>query len=128
MISGCEVKRLGDLPFGFIYGTCGTFTINDDPIVLLCFSWGFNNKCVSLKRKNDVPLASIDNFEFDDEFDLDTIEIPDSKYDHDDTKMANYQGFPLILGGWDNVALEMLATIELPMHWKQGPNYPYGDS
>ena len=46
--------------------------------------------------------------------------------------MANYQGFPLILGGWSaangrNNKLEMLNTIENPPIWVEGIDYPYSE-
>ena len=80
------------------------------------------------KTKNDAELNTINSFEFDDQFELDTIEIPDSKYDHEDAKMANYQGFPLIVGGWEHVKLEMLVTVESSFEWIEGPDYPYGET
>ena len=119
------MRRLGDLPFDFEYGTCGTFMINDEPIILLCFYGNNRRRCRSLKRKNDAALNTIISFALDDEFDLYSIEIPDSKYDHGRTKMANYQGFPLILGG-SNVKLEMLVTVESRYEWIDGLDYPYG--
>ena len=112
------MRRLGDLPFDFANGACGTVMINDEPIILLCFS-GNRKRCRSLKRKNNDALNTIISF--------DTIDIPDSKYDHPRTKMANYQGFPLIVGGfWSNVKLEMLVTVGSRYEWIDGPDYPYG--
>ena len=98
---------------------------NDEPMILLCFDVNDEKKCRSLKRKNGAALNTINSFEFDDEFDLDAIEIPNSKYDHYATKMANYQGFPLIEGGF-NVKLEMLVAVESSFEWIEGPDYPYG--
>ena len=127
------MRRLGDLPFDFDDGSCGTFMINDQPTVLLCFNYDFDDtnddngkKCRSLIRKNDVGLRNINDFSFEDEFDLDKIDIPDSKYDHYDTKMANYQGYPLILGGY-NKKLEMLITTEFPLQWIEQTDYPFFD-
>ena len=121
------MRRLGDLPFAFDYGTCGTFMINAQPTILLCF---YNNnwrRCRSLIRKNDIALRD-NNFSFDNEFDLDTINIPASKYAHGNTKMANYKGYPLILGGWENVKLEMLVTTGPPIQWNKQTDYPiYAD-
>ena len=123
------MKRLGDLPFDFRRGTCGTFMINDAPTILLCFPNAEEKRCRSLIRKNDLALNNINNFEFYDEFALDTIEIPDTKYDHEDTKIANYQGFPLILGGGRNHAkLEIMVTLEFLSEWKERSDYPYGSS
>ena len=119
------MRRIGELPFDFVWGTCGTFTINDEPMILLCFYWNNWKRCRSLKRKNDAELNTIKSFEFDDEFDLDSIDIPDSKYDHFGTKMANYQGFPLIVGDVDHVKLEMLVNVESSFEWKEGSDYPY---
>ena len=99
----------------------------DDPIILLCFYAGDSRRCRSLKRKNDAALNTINSFVFDNEFVLDTIEIPDSTYDHQLAKMANYQGFPLIVGGWYHLKLEMLVTEESNFEWIEGPDYPYGE-
>ena len=119
------MRRIGDLPFDFDRGTCGTFMINEEPIILLCFDDNDRKRCRSLKRKNGAALNTIISFEFDDEFDLDAIDIPYSEYDHYGTKMANYQGFPLIVGG-SNVKLEMLVTVGSSFEWIEGPDYPYG--
>ena len=122
------MRRLGDLPFDFIDGTCGTFMINDQPTILLCFDFYDKRGCRSLIRKNEIALENINNFSFDDEFDLDRINIPDSKYDHGWTKMANYQGYPLILGGNFNAKLEMLVTAKYSMEWNEQTDYPYTDT
>ena len=119
------MRRLGDLPFDFEYGTCGTFMINDQPTILLCFELDNRRGCRSLIRKNDVGLRNINNFSFEAEFDLDKIDIPDSKYNHDYAKMANYQSYPLILGGWVNAKLEMLVTTEFPLQWIEQTDYPF---
>ena len=99
--------------------------INDQPTVLLCFDRDNTKKCRSLIRKNDGELTNINNFSFDDEFDVDKIIIPDSKYDHRDTKMANYQGYPLILGDWYHAKLEMLVTTESSIHWNEQTDFPF---
>ena len=78
-------------------------------------------------RKNDVELRNINNFSFDDEFDVDTVIIPDSNHEHQDTQMANYQGFPLILGGTYNAKLEMLVTSDFPVQWNEQTDYPFAD-
>ena len=121
------MRRLGDLPFDFGGGTGGTFMINNQPTILLCFDWDNKSGCRSLIRKNETPLRNINNFIFDAEFDLDPINIPNSKYDHRFTKMANYQGYPLILGETSNVKLEMLVTTELPIQWNEQIDYQYAD-
>ena len=120
------MRRLGDLPFDFSIGTCETFMINDQPTILLCFDENESSRCRSLIRKNEVELRNIRNFTFDGQFDLDTVHIPNSKYEHWRTKMANYQGHPLILGGY-NKKLEMLATTEVPIRWNEQTDYPYAD-
>ena len=102
--------------------------INDQPTILLCFDRIDQRRCRSLIRKNDIALRNIKNFSFDDEFDLDTVIIPDSNYSHAYTKMANYQGYPLILGGWYNVKLEMLVTTEFPIQWNEQTDYPFAEA
>ena len=119
------MRRLGDLPFDFDDGACGTFMINDQPTILLCFHTRNAKRCRSLIRKNDGGLTIIDNFSFEDEFDLDKIDISDSKYEHYDTQIANYQGYPLMLGGWYHSKLEMLVTTEFPLQWIEQTDYPF---
>ena len=125
MVSDYTVKRIGYLPFDFVYGTCGTFMIDSLPIILLCFDFYERKKCRSLSRKNDGALSDIEDFAFDSEFQIDRIVIPDSTHDHYQATMANYQGFPLILGGLRNDKLEMLNTIENTPSWVEGTDYPY---
>ena len=94
--------------------------------ILLCFSESdARRRCRSLTRNNDKPLSSITDFEFDKEFD--TNDIPDSTHDHWMASLANYQGFPLIVGGTNNNQLEMLETTKNPFEWVkyEGTNYPY---
>ena len=78
-----------------------------------------------MTRKNDGPLSSITDFEFDIVFEIN--DIPDSTHDHWMASLANYQGFPLILGGTNNNKLEMLDTTKNPLEWVQheGTDYPY---
>ena len=94
--------------------------------ILLCFSETDERRsCRSLRRKNDGLLSGITDFEFDNQFD--TSDIPDSTYDHRMASLANYQGFPLVMGGVDNVKLEMLDTTTDPSEWVEyeGTDYPY---
>ena len=94
--------------------------------ILLCFSESDERRrCRSLRRKNDGPLSSISDFEFDNEFYTDAI--PDSTYDHWMASLASYQGFPLILGATNNNKLEMLDTTKDPSQWieYEGTDYPY---
>ena len=122
------MKRLGDLPFDFDLGTCGTFIINSLPTILLCFEWNDVRKCRLLTRRNDGALNDIKDFAFDSEFQLDKIVIQDTVHDHDYATIANYQGFPLILGG-ENNKLEMLNIMENPLRWikYEGTDYPYSN-
>ena len=100
--------------------------INDQPTVLLCFSAiDDSNRCRSLIRKNDVELSYANNFSFNNEFDLDTVDIPNSKYGHHNTKMANYKGYPMVLGSWNNVKLEMLFSTEFSLKWIDQIDYPF---
>ena len=130
LVSDCTLKRLRDLPFDFEEGTCGTFMIESLPTILLCFNFNERRKCRSLTRKNDGALSDINDFVFDSEFQIDTIVIPDSTYDHRGATKANHQGFPLILGGDGNSKLEMLNTIENPPRWVEyeGTDYPYSNT
>ena len=85
---------------------------------LLCFSETVGKRsCRSLIRRNDNPLTSQTNFDFRSEFELDAFAIQDSTHEHWMASLANYQGFPLILGGKNNVKLEMLDTRKNPPEW-----------
>ena len=94
--------------------------------MLLCFSeTNDRRRCRSLRRKNDGQLSSITDFEFGNEFD--TSDIVVSTHDHWMASLANYQGFPLVLGGTNNNKLEMLDTTKNPSEWVEyeGTDYPY---
>ena len=106
--------------------------IDSSPTVLLCFDFIERRKCRSLTRRNDGALSGINDFTFDSEFEIDRIGVPDSTHIHYRAKMANYQGFPLILGGITpsvvNKKLEMLNTMENTPSWIEGTDYPYSNS
>ena len=96
--------------------------------ILLCFATtDERKKCRSMRRRNDGPLSSVNNFVLDSEFDLNPVVIPDPKHDHWMSSIANYQGFPLVLGATDNVKLEMLNTMKSPPEWVEyeDTDYPY---
>ena len=105
--------------------------IDSSPTILLCFEWNEKRKCRSLTRRNDGALSGINGFLFDSEFEIDKITVPDSKHGHYAATMANYQGLPLILGGWNqgpgNNKLEMLNTMENTPSWIEGTDYPYSN-
>ena len=98
--------------------------------ILLCFSGTSDRRgCRSLTQRNNGLLSSIDHFDFDTEFELNKVAIPDSKHDHWMSSIANYQGFPLVLGGTNNAKLEMLDTNQSSPVWidYEGTDYPYLD-
>ena len=130
MVSECTLKRLGDLTFEFGMGTCGTFMIDSLPTILLCVGWYGDRGCLSLTRRNNGALRDIKDFAFDSEFQIDKIVIPVSTHDHIRATLANYQGYPLILGGTNNNKLEMLNTMENPPSWVlyEETDYPYSNA
>ena len=129
VVSDCTVKRLGDLPFDFRLSTCGTFMIGSLPTLLLCFGYYERRKCRTLTRRKDGALSDIENFVFYSNFEINKIIIPDSTHNHYWVTIANYQGFPLILGGGENNKLEMLNTMENSLRWieYEGTDYPYSN-
>ena len=44
-VNDCRLKRVGDLPFEFVYGACGTFDVSSEQRVMLCFDMGEQRKC-----------------------------------------------------------------------------------
>ena len=98
--------------------------------ILLCFSGSTDRRgCRSLTQRSNGLLSSIDDFDFDTEFELNKVAIPDSKHDHWMSSIANYQGFPLVLGGTNKAKLEMLDTTKNAPDWVEyiGADYPYLD-
>ena len=102
--------------------------IDTSPTILLCFYFVGQRKCRSLTRRNDGALDNISDFVFESEFGIDQIAIPDTKRDHYWATIANYQGYPLILGGVNNNKLEMLNTVENTPSWIEGTDYPYSNT
>ena len=104
--------------------------IDSLPTILLCFDYYAYMTCRSLRRKNDSPLSDVNDFIFENEFEIDEIVIPSPTHYHYLATMANYYGFPLVLGGSNNNKLEMLNTIENPPRWVEyeGTDYPYSNT
>ena len=64
--------------------------MNAVPTIFLCFDENDWRKCRILIRKNGGLVGDINDFIFAEEFEIDSI--PDTKYDHYPTAIANYQG------------------------------------
>ena len=79
-------------------------------------------------------MSSINSFNFVDEFEINTLSI--SLHGHHWARIANYRGFPLVLGGKSPQSedghnkLEWLNTIENPPRWIDFNelDYPYSKS
>ena len=110
------MDHLGKLPFEFRGGTCSTFMTENSPIILLCFAMNDTKRCRSLIRLKNGGQNSI--FEFDE------VTIPKSKHDHMFTTIANYKGFPLILGSFKNKKLEMLDISNNKWSENKHADYP----
>ena len=132
LVTECEIKRIGNLPFDFSSGgACGTFIINSLPTILLCFDGLERKKCRLLTRRNDGSLSDITNFVFETEFEV-NMAVPISAHYRWLATIANYLGFPLVLGGYGGVGgdignnkLEMLDTMKSPPVWIEYEDYPY---
>ena len=139
LVTDCTVRHIGELPFYFSVGTCGSFMIYSLLSILLCFhQTNADRKCQSLTRRKDGPLSDIEDFVFDAEFEVNKVAIPDSAHPHWLATIANYRGFPLVLGGvsqnrddWEfNNKLEILNTIGTTPTWieYEGTEYPYSNT
>ena len=100
--------------------------------IIFCFSSYDWNYCRSLTRKNGAALSEIQDFKFDTEFEIDKVPISNSTYHHYGSKIANYQGFPLVLGGGVHIGefnnkLELLNIVENRTRWIQleAADYPF---
>ena len=131
VIRDCGIQYLASAEWDFIDGTCGTFMIESLPRMLLCFADGQDvNECIALTDIDENPLTSITNIDDSYYSGFLTQHLPDSIYEHFMcASLANYQGFPLILGGYgsDNNMLEIFNTTENPLRWVDFPesSYPY---
>ena len=120
VVTDCGISRLGDLEFDFDSGSCGTFIIKDKPIILLCFSFGWNTRqCRTLQNRYNGSLPAGADFytSFQTKF------IVDSTEDHTGATIANYKGFLLVLGGLTNTKLEMFDFSR--KLWVQKAGYPF---
>ena len=122
LVSQCGISRLGDLPIDFDSGTCGTFIMDEIPVIFLCFDWSNYKKCRNLRKQKTNLLNTVIDFEFETEFLLDE-KINNSIFAHYGSAIANYQGFPLVLGDWDHSKLEMFDIIQ--SQWVQKSDYPF---
>ena len=120
IVSECVISRIGSLEFDFFAGTCGTYMINNDPVIFLCFSkgeqWNGEQCRISIQRSTNS-VMTITDFEFE------TDSYLDSKENHRGTRLANYNGFPLALGGTENAALEMFDPSS--NSWVKKTSYPF---
>ena len=133
-MSNCGLKRLGSLPPELVensisIGTCGTFIVDNVPTIFLCFpnDQNHSNICRTLTVRKNHLLSSINDFNFGNEFKLDTIK-KEASYGHIGSKLANYNGYPLAMGGWDhpkgaNAQLEMFDVKQ--NQWMQKKQYPF---
>ena len=123
VVSECGISRVGELSFNFDSGGCGTFMVKTDPVILLCFSFGWDiygwngRKCKILKQDNANSVGTITDVQFQ------IDDLPDSIYDHIGSILANYRGFPLALGGLTNTKLEMFDSFR--NLWMNKTDYPY---
>ena len=127
-MSDCKLSRVGDLPFSFGDGTCENFIFNAEPSIFMCFDYNTKRKCIILKRRNKNPLNNRDAFIFDNEFDIDKT-LSETKYDHYGSTIANYHGYPLVLGGMGNSSSTGNTKLEMfqpdKNGWIEGTDYPY---
>ena len=128
VISDCTLSRLGDLPFYFGDGTCENFILNPFSSIFMCFDYQARRKCIILKRRKNNILNNANVFVFDNEFYLDK-NLPETNYDHHGSTIANYQGYPLVLGGMGNSSLTAHTKLEMLQPnknaWIEGAAYPY---
>ena len=97
--------------------------VKTDPVILLCFSFGWDiygwngRKCKILKQDNANSVGTIT----DEQFQID--DLTDSIHDHIGSILANYRGFPMALGGLTNTKLEMFDPFR--NLWMQKTDYPF---
>ena len=73
--------------------------VDNIPNIFLCFEYWERRMCRTLTRKNIGALSDINDFIYKNEFERNEIAIPRSHHRHHKNTIANYKGFPLILGG-----------------------------
>ena len=94
----------------------------------MCFDFNAKRKCIILKRRKNNPLNNGDVFVFNNDFDMDNT-LPETNYDHHGSTIANYHGYPLVLGGMGNSSSTGNTKLEMfqpdKSCWKEGKEYPY---
>ena len=125
-IENCGIKRLGDLPFDYYFGSCNTF-LKPIPTVLLCFYYEGPKVCHTLVH--NLNESSCENcFSFDGE---NYVRVEETKYSHRGTLgLGNYRGKAFTTGCSSSctsqVATELLDMTT--MKWSDGPYYPFAPS
>ena len=105
-IDGCQLNRVGDLPFEFYYGACTKFFVADTEKILLCFD---------VNQLKTCHIFDGTNFESG----------PTTKYRHEmTTGMALYNGQPFVTGSiFTNAHTEILDLESL--NWTPAQDYPF---
>ena len=75
-------------------------------------------------------MTDIKDFDFDAEFEVNKVAIPNSTHIHGSAPIASYLGLPLALGGATggatlNNKLEMFNSMESLPAWIEYEDYPY---
>lgn len=111
-INGCQLDRVGELPFDFYYGACTNFIARSEKI-LLCFdSYDREGRDTQLKTCH---IFDGMNFESG----------PSTKYRHQmTTGMALYRNRPFVTGSLETNARTEILDIDI-LAWTQAKDYPF---
>ena len=106
-INGCQLDRVGDLPFEFYYGACTNFVAQAEKILL----------CFDVNQLKTCHIFDGMNFESG----------PATKYRHEmTTGIALYKGQPFVTGSiFTNAHTEILDLNSLS--WTDAEDYPFAD-
>jgi len=121
-INDCRLKRVGDLPFDFEYGACGTYEVSSEERVMLCFDMNEQRKCrrYSEFRLGDSPLTPLFSYSG---FDFDTH--PDSAWPHTHTTLGNVNNLVIAVGDWQSKNIQVEQFNIATNSWSTRAPYPY---
>lgn len=117
------IRQQEPLPFDFVNGACGTFTLTEE-FAFLCFSDGSDEEARTCHRFIPLLKQHIEMFDFrwnGEDYSGDSFD----KYEktttatHKHIRLADFLGQPLAVGGVDNNSVELLENgvwIDLPAY------------
>jgi len=115
VISGCALKRLGNLGFDLETGTCGVYNFEVNDELILCFSGTDDKACQRFDGTDGQIITDGSQWK----------SITATRYHHRQSRLATYKGKPFIVGSRGNNDHKHTELLENGA-WIKLRDYPYG--